>query len=386
MEPKLDMRAAFGAALVLVIGMGVGRFAFTGLLPLMISEGKLTVDGGSYAASANYGGYLVGALLLGLLPSYPSRLVCLVSMAASVAFLAVLGLPLPEWLIIAVRGIAGVASATGLVAASHWLIQDQRQVHGSPALFAGVGAGIFLSAELIVLTHMAGMSSNAIWLALGIGALAAALLSTFLLLAKRHADEPVQTAAHQPETLLGQLPVPRLILIYGLAGFGYIVTATYLPLLVRTALPSLDPVHVWAVFGLAAVPSCYLWHALHIRWGTRKALMANLLVQAVGVILPALAASPIAYFTGAVLAGGTFMGTVTIAMLAARRLSGTVRFNILGIMTASYACGQIAGPIAANALYGATASFNPSLGLAAGVSVAGAIACLGRSNGVEARA
>jgi len=132
------------------------------------------------------------------------------------------------------------------------------------------------------------------------------------------------------------LPAGRLIAIYGLAGFGYIITATYLPLLVRGALGSVDPVHVWAVFGLGAIPSCFLWHAWHVRWGTRRSLMANLLVQAIGVALPAIAHSPVAYLGSALLVGGTFTGLVTIAMPAARRVAGTVRFNMLAIMTATY--------------------------------------------------
>lgn len=52
MRSKHDVNATVAATLVLVVGMGVGRFAFTGLYPLMISEGSLSVSGGSFAASA----------------------------------------------------------------------------------------------------------------------------------------------------------------------------------------------------------------------------------------------------------------------------------------------------------------------------------------------
>ena len=109
------------------------------------------------------------------------------------------------------------------------------------------------------------------------------------------------------------------MLIYGLAGLGYIVTATYLPLLVKEALANTNPVHVWAAFGLGAAPSCFLWHWLHQKLGSRAALAANLLVQAIGVILPAFDASAIAFLGSAILVGGTFVGTVTIAMPAAER-------------------------------------------------------------------
>lgn len=54
--------AAFAAATALVISMGFSRFAFTGLYSLMITDHQITVAGGSYAASANYAGYLIGSV------------------------------------------------------------------------------------------------------------------------------------------------------------------------------------------------------------------------------------------------------------------------------------------------------------------------------------
>ncbi|EMJ8526340.1 YbfB/YjiJ family MFS transporter, partial [Klebsiella aerogenes] len=55
---------AMAGATVLMIGMGYGRFAFTGILPVMLSDQILTLRQGNLAASANYAGYLLGALLL----------------------------------------------------------------------------------------------------------------------------------------------------------------------------------------------------------------------------------------------------------------------------------------------------------------------------------
>jgi hypothetical protein len=175
----------------------------------------------------------------------------------------------------------------------------------------------------------------------------------------------------------------RLIAIYGLAGFGYIITATYLPLLISQALGSVDPIHIWAAFGLGAVPSCFLWHALHMRWGTRRSLALNLVLQAAGVALPAFSHSPIAYLGSALLVGGTFMGSVTIVLPAARRVANTVRFNILAIVTASYGVGQIAGPLVANALFVRTQSFDSALLVAAFGLAAGAAGCFRRKGPVS---
>jgi MFS family permease len=371
MRRSHDAAAAVAAALVLVVGMGIGRFAFTGLYPAMVGEGHLSVSGGSYAASANYAGYLAGALLAGALTRFSSLRVCSAALVATVVTTGALALPLGETFVIVLRGLGGIASALAMVAASHWLIHDRQHPGGAPALFSGVGVGIMLSAELIAGGRALSLQSGWIWLLLA--AVSVILAGVSSILAVR-LPKPVPTAPSTAEASGGELlPAGRLILIYGLAGFGYIITATYLPLLVRSALGSVDPVHVWAVFGLGAIPSCFLWHALHVRWGTRLSLVANLAVQALGVALPALSHSAPAYLVSALLVGGTFMGTVTIAMPAARRVGHTVRFNMLAIMTASYGVGQIVGPLAASALFARFGSFDPSLLLAAAALV---LACL----------
>ena len=373
-----DAGATIAAALVLVIGLGFGRFAFTGLYPLMVAEQQISVAGGSYAASANYAGYLIGALLTALPSGIPSRRLCTAATAATVISLGILSLPLAEWLVIFIRGLSGLFSAVCLVAVSNWLIRDRGQHDRAPALYSGVGIGIFLSAEMIGVGHAAAPSSHMIWLALAATVLTLTILC-FILQRRAERSAPHQIQSQYPEQdrplLLGPT---RLIVIYGLAGLGYIMTATYLPLLVRSAFASVDPVHTWAVFGLGAGPSCFLWHKLHQKLGTHRSLMINLLVQAIGVVLPVLH-TPLSYIVSALLVGGTFMGTVTIAMPAARKLAARVRFNMLAIMTAAYGTGQIVGPLIANMLYARSASFDASLMVAAfALLLAGAL-CFSRT-------
>lgn len=359
-----DRMAAIAAALILVLAMGFGRFAFTGLYPSMVEGDQITLSGGSYAASANYAGYLVGALLAALLMGIPARILCSLSVITTIAWLALLGFPLPEWLLVTLRGFAGISSAVGMVAASHWLIQEHRQHDAAPAMFAGVGAGILISAELIALANVTGLSSFAAWLVLAAVSLVIAV-PTLLILRARDASKVSATKADDAGQDAVSLGALRLIVIYGLAGLGYIITATYLPLLLRSTIGNIDPVHVWAIFGLSAIPSCFFWHALHLRMGTKRSLALNLALQAAGVVLPLIHA-PAAYILSALLVGGTFMGTVTIAVPAARRVASSVRFNILAVMTASYGIGQIVGPLAANAFYGLTQTFDASLMAAGG--------------------
>ena len=361
------LRAAIAAAAILAIGMGFGRFAFTAIYPHMLGEGVLTLRDGSLAASANYAGYLLGAILAMRARAHSAHRLCLWSVAGTALCLGVLALPMPVWLIVTVRGVAGVFSALAMVAASLWLLVQRGHGRGAPLLYAGVGAGIAVSAELLVLASQLGWHSAGMWLLLAGVTVLVGLAAAPAIAASGQAtlDTPPQATS---STLAPVAPWP-LVLIYGLAGLGYIVTATYLPVLVGAALPELNSAHVWAVFGLGAAPSCFLWHRLHERLGTRRALRLNLLLQALGVALPVLAPSAAGYLLSAVLVGGTFVGTVTIAMPAAQRAAvKAAKFgsNMMAIMTVVYGIGQIIGPMLAGSLYAQSHSFNSALLAAAG--------------------
>lgn len=367
MSGAARLRAAIAAAVILAIGMGFGRFAFTAIYPHMVKEGVLTLRDGSLAASANYAGYLLGAILAMRARAHSAHRLSLWSVAGTALCLGVLALPMPVWLFVTVRGVAGVFSALAMVAASLWLLEQRRHARGAPLLYAGVGAGIAVSAELLVPASQLGWHSAGMWLLLAGVTVLAGLAAAPAIAASGEAtpDAPAQPAA---SVLASVAPWP-LVLIYGLAGLGYIVTATYLPVLVKTALPGLNSAHVWAVFGLGAAPSCFLWYRLHERLGTRQALRLNLLLQALGVALPVLAPSATGYLLSAILVGGTFVGTVTIAMPAAQRAAvkaGKFGSNMMAIMTVVYGIGQIIGPVLAGSLYAQSHSFNSALLAAAG--------------------
>ncbi len=358
-QAKARMMSLAGAV-ILVIGMGYGRFAFTGILPLMIQEHLLTLSQGNLAAAANYAGYLAGALLLTKARPADARRLCYFAVITTLLCLFALAGSHSGTEIIVVRGIAGLVSSISLIAASLWLLQHHKHSSGAPLLYAGVGAGIFLSAEVVALAKTWQLSAPSAWIVCGISA------GILFLLILRWLNLPADSLPSSAETVISPSSRPesraaayRLLLIYGLSGFGYIITATYLPLFLTGS--AVDPIQVWALFGLAAVPSCFIWHRWMARRGTRHALISNLLLQAVGVVLPAFSHSLLICLASALLTGFTFMGTVTIALPEARRVAHLVSFNMIAAMTAIYGIGQIAGPLVAGRLYQLSGSFSPSL-------------------------
>ena len=367
---KHQRRSAFDAAAILIIGMGFGRFAFTAVYPHMVDEGLLSLGEGSWAASANYAGYLLGAILGIRVQAHNAHRLCLAATAGTVVCLGILAGLDSASIVIAVRGIAGIFSALAMVSASLWLLEQRRHASGAPVLFGGVGIGIALSAELLVLGSRTGLHSHGLWLLLAVVSLLLALAAVPGLTAQGSDTLASTSADATAKSTIGAWP---LTIIYGLAGFGYIVTATYLPLLVKTAWPDVDPAHVWAVFGLGAAPSCLLWHRVDKHIGTRKSLFLNLIVQAIGVALPVLIPNAAGYLISALLVGASFMGTVTIAMPAGQRLAKASGSNLMAKMTVVYSIGQIAGPLVANGFYARTHSFSWSLTTAALALACGAL-------------
>jgi hypothetical protein len=379
MKPRLPaaqralLRAAIDAALILAIGMGFGRFAYTAVYPLMVDEGGISLQGASLAASANYAGYLLGAVLAVRFKAADAHRLCLLATLGTAATLAALAWRLPLGAIIAVRCLAGIFSAFAIVAASLWLLERRGHFRGAPLLYSGVGCGIALSSELLAAGKRFGLHSAGLWLMLAAATLVLGAIAARGLLSDAPGTAPCgNKAAH---LALPPVAAWALAIIYGFAGLGYIVTATYLPLLVKTALPNLDSAQVWAVFGLGAMPSCFVWHRLHEHLRTRHALCLNLLLQALGVALPAISPSTASYVASALLVGGTFMGTVTIAMPAAQHAARRTGRNMLAVMTLIYGVGQIVGPLMAESLRAHSHSFVSSLVAAAGALLIGALLC-----------
>jgi MFS family permease len=355
--------------------MGFGRFAFTGIYPVMVTDGVLTLHQGTLAASANYAGYLIGALLAATVHPKHSHRLCVLALLGVAACLGITALFSAPWLIILIRGVTGAVSAIAMVAASLWLLQHRGHTRGAPILYAGVGIGIVLSSEMLAAGHAFGLHSTGLWWVLAAGALLLAIIAIPGLDARPFVD-PGSHVTQRSHTSFPSIGAGRLIPLYGLAGFGYIVTATYLPLFVRDAIGSINPIQVWALFGLGAVPSCFIWHAVHMRLGTRRALFLNLTLQAVGVILPVVSPTPVGYLGSALIVGGTFMGTTTIAMLAARRVAHTMRMSILALMTAFFGIGQIVGPFVASTMYAPQHSFAGSLMVAAAALCLASLLCV----------
>ncbi|MEW2288346.1 YbfB/YjiJ family MFS transporter [Streptomyces sp. NPDC047841] len=354
--------------------MGVGRFVYTPILPLMHAQAGLSAEAGANLATANYVGYLVGALAGTLLP----RLVrsaavlrgSLLGLTASLAAMPLAHSTTP-WLLL--RLAAGAFSALIFVIAASSLLSHLRDhpAHLPGWAFGGVGAGIALSGLLVLVLRTVGTWRVAWWAS---AALAAALALAAWGLRPEPAPRPTSSAAHTHAGSDGpgtKRWFNTLFASYTLEGIGYIIAGTFLVAAIEQASPGWIGSGAWVLVGLAAVPSSAVWAGLGRRWSRPDLLLAALGVQAVGIALPALVGGVAAALISAVLFGSTFIGVSTLALATGAHL----RFpRAVALLTAGYSIGQILGPLIARPLL--HHGYHQALILASVVVLAAALAAL----------
>jgi predicted MFS family arabinose efflux permease len=223
--------------------------------------------------------------------------------------------------------------------------------------FAGVGTGIAISAVLVATLA----DWRTMWFASATLAAVAGVAVVLLI--------PPDSQATARAKVEGNAPWP-LITAYGLFGFGYVITATFIVAQVRGSreIAHLEP-YIWVLVGLGAAPSVALWGAIARRWGILNGFAIAAIVEALGIAASVLWESPATVIAAAVLLGATFMGLTALGLIAAA--------GRIAMMTAAFGVGQIIGPIVAGYLFDLTGSLRmPTLAAAAALLVACTLALL----------
>ncbi|MGW3248510.1 YbfB/YjiJ family MFS transporter [Streptomyces sp. NPDC001070] len=354
--------------------MGVGRFVYTPILPLMNAQAGLTPGAGAHLATANYVGYLAGALAGTFLPRLTrSPAVLRGSLLVLVASLALMPLTHATTVWLVLRLVAGAASALVFVVAVSSLLAHLREhpAHLPGWGFGGVGAGIALSGLLVLVLRDFADWRAAWWTS-------AALAAVLSVPAWTMRPEPAPRPPAAPAAGARRATGPRthrwfaaLFASYTLEGIGYIIAGTFLVAAIDQGSPGWLGSGAWVLVGLAAVPSAALWAGLGRRWSRPDVLLAALIVQAVGIALPALIGGAAAALVSAFLFGATFIGVSTLSLAAGAHLQFP---RSVALLTAGYSVGQILGPSAAAPLL--HHGYHQALVLAATVVLAAAAAAV----------
>jgi len=359
---------ALAGMVALAVPMGVGRFAFTPILPMMQVDAGLSLAAGAWLASANYLGTLIGALAATAVrvPIQPAVRGGLVTIGLATLAMG-LERRVPAW--IALRLIAGIATGWVLPFASAWALErlaPLRRPLLNAAVFAGFGVGIAAAGGVcIVLMHGRASSAQA-WLSLGLVSLAATAVVW-----RSFVGRDVRSEASR-RTGTGRWDTDAMLLVacYGSFGFGYIVPATFLPVMARAAID--DPSvfgWAWPVFGVTAAASTFAAAGLSRSLGNRRLWSLGHVVMAVGLVLPVIRPGIGSIMLSAILVGGTFT-VITMAGFQEGREVGGVR--MIAAMAYAFAVGQIGGPVLVRYAVRADGGLSEALVIACAVLVAGA--------------
>lgn len=362
----------------MAVAMGIGRFVYTPILPGMMEGLGLSASDAGLIASANYAGYLVGAIVAaGNWGQGREYTAAMAALALTAVLSAAMGLTDNILAFLAIRFVGGVASAFVMVFLTTIIFARLAQA-GRGELqawhFGGVGFGIAVSSLMTGALLLAAAPWQAGWL--WSGALAAAGFLVVLLLVDR-GPVPAQKPMAEP-AMPKTAAMTRIVVAYGLFGFGYIVTATFLVAIVREgeAGRMFESV-VWLVTGLAGLPSVWLWSMAARRYGLSAMFAFACVVEAVGVAASVAMHGHVGPIVAGVLLGGTFIAITAMGLQIARRLAGEAPRRVLALMSASFGLGQILGPVVAGLVADRTGSFTaPSL-LAAGVLLIAAAVAFG---------
>jgi predicted MFS family arabinose efflux permease len=286
------IRLSVGGSAALLIGMGLGRFSYTPLIPALIEGGTLSASEAGYISAFNLFGYLVGALAaLRVRASWgeirPLQACMFISLACLVASIAEFGF---LWLIFW-RFLVGVTVAVMMIGSLTIVTRHapaNRLGSATGICFTGVGVGILLSGTLIPV--LLDYSLAAAWSGLAVvGALGVAIGMWGL--GGVPDDTPSAQPPAQPNSPARRFITPAVFcLICGQTMFSLGLvphTIYWVDYLVRGLGHDIGfgGLH-WVLFGLGAVCGTYFWGRLADRMGFRAGLVLVFSALAIGITLP----------------------------------------------------------------------------------------------------
>ena len=342
------IQLAFAGMLTLAVAMGIGRFAFTPILPMMQTDAGLSLEAAGWLASANYVGYFLGALSA-IWMRVSAAIVIRFALVAIALLTAGMGVTHDQFAWLVFRGLAGIASAWALIFASAWVLQflaTRGKERLSGIVFGGVGLGIVVAGGFCLIFLRFSWPSDQAWIALG----AVAFLLTMVSWPTYRTTSDIKVRGLDAQQTPTEAPLGSrgyvLVACYGLFGFGYIITATFLPVMARHAIA--DPAlfgWAWPIFGSAALVSTLAAGWLSARLSNRRVWAIGHVLMAIGVAVPVVWPSIAGIVLSSLCVGGTFVVVTLAAMQEARRVAPANPASLMAVMTTAFAIGQILGPV-----------------------------------------
>lgn len=347
----------------LIITVGLARFAYTPLLPIMNKEAGLSLLAGGWLATFNYIGYIIGALIAANLSDlalkYKIYKVCLV---VSVASTAAMGMTtdLTMWALL--RFISGATSVAGMLIASglimNWLMrkgmQQELGLH-----FTGLGLGIVVSgAAIILMTAHLNWAEQWYWMA----TIALLFFPPAWLWMPQPVRAPQDVKSDATSVKASPSWMKILIAFYFCTGFGYAIGATFIvAILGKFEFFAQIGSVVWIIVGAAAIPSSFIWDKIARSSSTITALIVANVLETLAIVVPRFTDDTLVNVLGAILFGSTFVGIVSLTLALVGRHFPANPAKAMAKLTISYGIAQIIAPAAAGYLATRYGGYSDSL-------------------------
>ncbi|BBB30849.1 YbfB/YjiJ family MFS transporter [Neptunomonas japonica] len=372
-------RVYFAGICSLIVTVGVARFSYSLLLPIMQDSTGLTESGGGWLATTNFMGYMLGVLIAASLHNLNHkyslhRIYLILSVVTSAAM--VLTTDVATWAVL--RFIAGVCASGGLIIASglilKWLVKNN---HRAELGIHFTGAGLSIIVTSLLVEAMLAMSADwqQQWLALAVMAVIIAIPAWLWM---PHPSTEGQAGVTAKDNPPGKAFTSMMMLAYFCAGYGYVVSSTFIVDIVE-GIEGLQGQGGFAfiLVGLAATPAALVWDRIARNVGYLKALLAAYILQAIGIVLPAINDSLFMVILSALLFGGTFIACVSLVLTMAGKFYPSNPAKFMGTMTLAYGCAQIIAPVCTGYLAEAFGNYDLGLYLSAAVMMTGTLFLFG---------
>ncbi len=386
MKPADPAMSAHPARMILIlalapaVGLGIGRFAYSLVLPDMRDALGWSYSTAGFMNTVNAIGYLAGALgaasfvrRFGLFRSVAiGALACLISLAICALSAKVLIFSFAR--LLAGLGAALIVVGGGTLAATIAQSRPSQSAFLISLFYIGPGTGLIISGLVspFLLQWFGTGSWWIVWIALA--AISVPMIVPFLL---SPIDTSTVTASDAPPAVTLK-PVAPYLAGYFLFGAGYIAYMTFLIAYVRdaggdAAAQSL----IWCMIGLAGCIAPWLWRGLTTGSSGGGGITAMLIaISTIGTVIALIGTSTPVLALSAFVFGSAFF-SVTTATTAFARLNYPPAAwpKAIGIFTIMFSLGQALGPFATGAITDATGSLTYALYLSAAAMILGCVLC-----------
>jgi MFS family permease len=336
------------------LGIGVFRFSYTALLPIMIEQYHWTHDFSSFLGSANLLGYLIGALLalLSIKEKYIPSMIVLSTITGSLSLLCCSFMDMPLAWFIFWRTISGIAGGLLMILAPSFAmkcIPTTQRLKVNFLGFSGIGMGV-LSATIII-PVLKNIPVHYVWdIFAGISILGSVLLYQLLSRNTAQMIKPHSTNLQASQkSRLGLV----IIIAYMCSAFAYIPHSLFwMDYLSGTLHFSLEQRNVfWVLYGAGSCIGAFVAYCLSRIIGYLHTIKWLYAIYCLAVVLPFFSQATSLLASSSLLTGLLTPATVFISSYSLLQIYEQRYQKLWSLATIGFASTQLLGGVVISTLH-----------------------------------